>query len=279
MADRTMPRTEPIRLEKIKEKLQTKLIGKTIHCFSEVSSTNDLAKEMATIGAKEGTVIVAETQTSGKGRLGREWASSKGGIWLSTVLRPKLSGKDIPKLTLMTSLVVAKTINQLFNLKTEVKWPNDVLINAKKVCGILTEANTRGNTTNFVIVGIGINANIELNSLPKQVRENATSLKHELKREIDREQILRLLLEKMEHYYVMLTEGKFNPVLKEWKSLCEFLDSYVEVTSWEEKIEGWAIDVDENGALIIRLRDGTLRKILSGDVSLKRSKGLRHQKQ
>jgi BirA family biotin operon repressor/biotin-[acetyl-CoA-carboxylase] ligase len=100
-----------------------------------------------------------------------------------------------------------------------------------------------------------------------------------LKREIDREQFLRLLLEKMEHYYVMLTEGKFKSILKKWKSLCSFLGSYVEVTSWEEKIVGWAIDVDENGALIIRLRDGTLRKVLFGDVSLKRSKGLRHKKQ
>ena len=268
-----MRKTEPIRLQKIKEKLQTRFIGKTIHCFSEVASTNDLAKEMAAIGAKEGTVIIAETQTSGKGRLGRKWTSPKGGIWLSTILRPKLSAKDIPKITLMTSLAVAKAISQLFNLKTEVKWPNDVLINAKKVCGILTEANTRGDITNFVVVGIGINANIEYASLPKQVRKNATSLKHELKREIDREQFLRVLLEKMEHYYVMLINGKFNPVLKEWKSLCGFLGSYVEVTSWEEKIEGWAIDVDENGALIIKLHDGTLRKVLSGDVSLKRCKG------
>ena len=273
-ADRTMRKPEPIRLQRIKEELLTKLIGKTIHYFSEVSSTNDLAKEMAAIGAKEGTVIIAETQTSGKGRIGRKWASPRGGIWLSTILRPKLSAKDVPKLTLMTSLVVAKTTSQLFNLKTEVKWPNDVLVNAKKVCGILTEANTSGDITNFVVVGIGINANIELDSLPKQVRENATSLKHELKREIDREQFLRVLLEKMEHYYIMLAEGKFNPILKEWKSLCGFLDSYVEVTSWEEKIEGWAIDVDENGALIIRLQDGTLRKVLSGDVSLARSKGL-----
>lgn len=274
-----MRRTEPIRLQRIKDKLQTKLIGKTIHYFSEVASTNDLAKEMAAIGAREGTVILAETQTRGKGRFGREWFSPRGGIWLSTILRPKLSAKDIPKLTLTTSLAVAKTINQLFNLKTEVKWPNDVLINAKKVCGILTEANTREDTTNFVVIGIGINANIELKSLPKQIRENATSLKHELKKEIDREQFLRVLLENMEHYYVMLAEGKFNSVLKEWKSLCGFLNSYVEVTSGKEKIEGWAIDVDENGALIIRLQDGTLRKVLSGDVSLARSKGLRHQKQ
>jgi BirA family biotin operon repressor/biotin-[acetyl-CoA-carboxylase] ligase len=269
-----MPRTEPIRLEKIKEKLQTKLIGKTMLYFSEAASTNDFAKEMAATGAEEGTVIIAETQTSGKGRLGRDWASPKGGIWLSTILRPKLRPNDIPKLTLMTSLAVAKTISQLFNLRTEVKWPNDVLINAKKVCGILTEANTRGNITDFVVVGIGINANIELYSLPKQVGENATSLKYELKREIDREQFLRVLLEKMEQYYVTLTERKFKPILRKWKSLCSFLGSYVEVISWKEKIVGLAIDVDENGALIIRLRNGTLRKVLSGDVSLKRRKGL-----
>jgi len=272
-ADRTMRRTESIRLQKVKENLRTNLIGKTIHWFSEVTSTNDLAKEIAAIGAREGTVILAETQTRGKGRLSREWASPKGGIWLSTILRPRLSVKDIPKLTVMTSLAVAKTINQLFNLKPKVKWPNDVLINTKKVCGILTEANTRDSITNFVVVGIGINANIELNSLPKQVRENATSLKHELKREIDREQFLRILLEKMEHYYGKLIDGKFSLVLKEWKSLCGFLGSYVEVTSWKETIEGWAIDVDENGALIIRLQDGTLRRVLSGDVSLKRSEG------
>jgi BirA family biotin operon repressor/biotin-[acetyl-CoA-carboxylase] ligase len=234
---------------------------------------------MAAIGAKEGTVIIAETQTRGKGRLGREWASPRGGIWLSTILRPKLRAKDVPKLTLMTSLAVAKTISQLFDLKTEVKWPNDVLINAKKVCGILTEANTRGGTTNFAVVGIGINANIDLDSLPEQVRKNATSLKHELKKEINREQFLRSLLEAIEHYYVMLAEGKFNVILEKWKSLCSFLGLYVEVTSFEEKIEGRAIDVDENGALIIRLQDGTLRKVLSGDVSLKRSRRLRHQKQ
>lgn len=274
-----MRKTEPVRQQRIKEKLQTKLIGKTIHCFSEVASTNDVAKNMAAIGAEEGTVIIAETQTQGRGRLGRKWASPRGGMWLSTILRPKLSAKDIPKLTLMTSLAVARTISQLFNLETEVKWPNDVLINAKKVCGILTEANTRGGTTNFVVVGIGINANIELDSLPKQVRENATSLKHELKRNINREQFIRILLEKIEYYYIMLTEGTFTPVLKEWKNLCGFLKSYVEVTIGEEKIEGWALDVDESGALILRLRDGTLRKVLSGDVCITGSRELRHQKQ
>ena len=274
-----MRKTKPISLRKIKENIQTKLIGKTIHCFSEVTSTNDLAKEMASIRAKEGTVIIAETQTHGKGRFGREWASPRGGVWLSIVLRPKLPPKDVPKLTLTASLAVAKIISQLFNLKTEVKWPNDVLINGKKVCGILTEASTRGSKTNFVVVGIGINANVDLDSFPAEVRENATSLKHELKREIDREEFIHNLLETMEHYYVILTEGRFNLILEEWKGLCGFLGSHVEVFGLAEKIEGLAVDVDESGALIIRLEDGTLRKVFSGDVSLKCDKELGHQKQ
>lgn len=266
-------------VKKVKEELKTHLIGRTVHYFQRITSTNDLAKEFASLGAKEGTVIVAEIQTSGKGRLGREWASPKGGIWLSTILRPKLSVEDSPKLTLMASLAVARTINQLFKLKAEVKWPNDVLINGKKVCGILTEANTKGRIVNFVVIGIGVNANVELDSLPKEVRKIATSLKHELNREINRERFLSILLEKMEHYYFMLTKGKSSQILKKWKNLCGFLGSYIEVTSLKEKIEGIAMDVDENGALIVRLRNGTLKRILSGDVTLVRRKGLRHQKQ
>ena len=269
VADRTMRRPEPISLQRLKKKLQTNLIGKTVHSFSEVASTNDLAKEVGLIGAVEGTVIIAATQTHGKGRLGRKWVSPSGGIWLSTILRPKLSPKEIPKLTLMTSLAVVGAISQLFDLKSEVKWPNDVLINARKICGILTEAITRGDVTNFVVVGIGINANIELDSLPRQVRENATSLKHELKGEIDRERLLCAVLENMEHYYVRLVSGRFKSILREWKALCSFLGSYVEVTSLEGKIEGQAIDVDEDGGLLVRLQDGTLRKVLSGDINLK----------
>jgi BirA family biotin operon repressor/biotin-[acetyl-CoA-carboxylase] ligase len=265
-------------IRRIKEKLKASFLGQTIHRFYQVTSTNELAKDMALLGAKEGTVIIAETQTKGRGRLGREWMSPEGGIWLSVILRPKLNAKDAPKLTLIASLAVAQTINQLFNLRAEVKWPNDVLINAKKVCGILTEANTKGDTINFVVVGVGVNANIELGSLPEEVRQNATSLKHELKREINRELFLKTLLEKMEHYYFLLLKGKFNHILMEWKNLCGILNSYVEVTSLKEKVEGWAVDVDENGALLIKLRNGTLKRVLSGDVALVRRKGLRHQK-
>jgi len=211
---------------------------------------------------------VAETQTSGRGRLGREWASPEGGIWLSIILRPKLSPKDAPKLTLTTSVAVAKTIKKLYRLKAEIKWPNDVQIHGKKVCGILTEAVTKDKTTDSVVVGIGLNANIELTSLPKPLRDSTTSLKEELKGEIEREQFLSALLEEIEHYYNAFAQEKFDSILREWRSLCSHLGSYVKVESFDETFEGLAVDVDESGALLVQLEDGTTRTVLSGDVTI-----------
>jgi len=262
----------PLLPHNVKTGMRTKIIGGTLHFFRELASTNDMAKELAVRGAKEGTVIVAETQTQGRGRMGREWASPKGGLWFSIILRPRVSPKDAPKLTLMMSVVIAKTLNKQFDLEAEIKWPNDVLVKGKKVCGILTETSTKGESLNFAVVGVGVNANLSLNDFPASLRGSSTTLKEALKREIEREAFLRSLLEETEHYYNMFTQGKFNAILAEWKKLSKFLGSYVKVTSLEEKIEGWATDIDENGALIIKLRDKTTRKIMSGDVTVHRRK-------
>ncbi len=229
-----------------------------------------MAKELALMGTKEGTVIVAETQTRGRGRLSRKWVSPKGGLWFSIILRSKISARDAPKLTLVMSVAVAKTISKVFNLDAEIKWPNDVLINYKKVCGILTEANTKGEYLNFAVVGVGINANLSLHEIPANIRDSSTTLKEELKREIDCQAFLRVLLEEIERYYKAFTEGKFEAVRAEWKRLAKFLGSFVQVSSLDEKIEGWATDIDDNGALILRLRDQTTRKIFSGDVTLRK---------
>lgn len=266
---RTLTPTLP---QKVKAGLQTKIIGQTIHFFRELTSTNDVAKELATKGTKEGTVIVAGTQTRGRGRLERGWISPKGGLWFSIILRPRVSPRDAPKLTLMMSVTVAKTVNKLFDLEAEIKWPNDVLISGKKVCGILTETSTVGDVFNFAVVGVGVNANLSLRDFPTSLRGSSTTLREELKREIDCEALLRSLLEETEHYYNMFTQDKLNTILTEWKHLSKFLGSHVEVTSLDEKIEGWATDLDENGALIIRLRDQTTRKILSGDVTIRKQK-------
>jgi len=262
----------PILPQKVKTGLQTKIIGQIIYSFREATSTNDIAKELAKKRAKEGTVIVAVTQTRGRGRLKREWVSPEGGLWFSIILRPKLSPKDAAKLTLMTSVAVAKTINKMFDLEAEIKWPNDVLVRGKKICGILTETSTKGESLDFAIVGVGVNANFSLQDLPKNLRAYSTTLKEELKREIELEALLRSLLEATEHYYNMISQGKFNAIRAEWKSLSKFLGSYVEVMSFDEKIKGRATDIDKNGALIIRLRDQTTRKIVSGDVTILKQK-------
>jgi len=251
---------------------QTKIIGRTLHFFRKLTSTNDMAKELALKGAKEGTVVVTETQTRGKGRLNREWVSPKGGLWFSIILQPKVNPRDAPKLTLMMSVAVAKTINKLYDLEAEIKWPNDVFIKGKKVCGILTETNIKGDTLNFAVVGVGINVNFSLNDLPANLRESSTTLKEELKEEIELETFLRSLLEETEYYYNMFTQGQFNAILAEWKHLSKFLGSYVEVTSFDEKFEGWATDIAENGALILRLKDHTTRKVVSGDVTVCKKK-------
>jgi len=262
----------PILPHKVKTGLQTKIIGRTIHFFRELTSTNDMAKELAVKGAKEGTLILAEAQTRGRGRLGRGWFSPVGGLWFSIIMRPKVSPRDAPKLTLMISVAVAKTINKLFDLEAEIKWPNDVLVKGKKVGGILTEVNTRGDSLNFAVVGVGINANLSLHDFPANLRDSSTTLKEELKREIDCEAFLRSLLEETEHYYKMFTQGKFQTILTEWKHLSKFLGSYVRVTSFDEKIEGWATNIDENGALIVKLRDLTTQKIMTGDVTIRKQK-------
>jgi len=252
--------------EKIKKQLKTDFIGKEIKYFSEVTSTNDVAKELATKGVEEGTIVLAETQTRGKGRLGRRWLSPKGGLWFSVILRPKISAKDSYQLTFMVAVAVAKTIQKLFKVNAEIKWPNDVLVNERKVCGILAETSTRGNTVDFAVIGIGVNANVDLTSFPKDLRNFITSLEAEVNRGIERESFLCALLEELESYYKMLQEKKFEFVLEEWKSLTTLLGAYVEVTSFEEKIRGMAVGVDRNGALEVQLENGTVRKILSGDV-------------
>ena len=185
----------------MKNKLQTDFIGQEIYHFTEVTSTNDVAKELAIKGAKEGTIVIAESQSCGKGRLGRKWVSPEGGIWFSIILRPKVDPEDALKLTLMAAAVVAKVINDMFKLKAEIKWPNDIIIDGKKLCGILTEMTTKGGKVDFVVVGVGINGNINLDSFPKRLRKFLTSLKEELKEDIDRERLLCALLEELEQRY------------------------------------------------------------------------------
>lgn len=257
--------------EKIKQGLKTQFVGKKIFFCKDTPSTNDIAKELASKGAETGTVVISEKQSNGRGRLGRRWLSPEGGLWFSIILKPRITPNEVFKLTFLTAVVVVRTLRKKFNLNAQIKWPNDVLINGKKVCGILSEIITNlSGLIKYVIVGIGINANIDLNSFPKHLQFSVTSIRSELKKKIDREDFLCTLLMELENYYLLLTEGDFNRILEEWKDLNCILDAYVEVESLDGSIKGLAVDIDKDGALLIKLENGSVNRVIAGDVILKR---------
>ena len=257
--------------KKIKQGLKTQFMGKKLFLFKNIHSTNDIAKELASKGVEAGTVVISEKQSNGRGRLSRRWLSPAGGLWFSIILKPKIEPNELFKLTFLTAVVVVRTLRKKFKLNAQIKWPNDVLINGKKVCGILSEIITSlSGLINFVIVGIGINANIDLKTFPKHLQFSVTSIRSELKKEIDREDFLCALLTELENYYYLLIHGSFDSILEEWKDLNCTLDAYVEVEGLDGVIKGQAIDVDKDGALMIKLENGSMKRVISGDVFLKR---------
>ena len=229
-----------------------------IHYFREVSSTMDVARELAKKGAEEGTIVIAEVQTHGRGRLSREWLSPEGGIYFTLILRPRISPAYAPRINLMAAVAVAATLRKLFGLNAQLKWPNDVLIEGKKVCGILAEMDAEMDVVNFVNIGIGINANI---SIPR-FGKTATSLRDALGRAISRKEFLRALLLEIERWLPLLMTAD---LLEEWKKLSATLNREVRVMSLGEEVEGQAIDIDATGALILKGKGGSLRTVLVGD--------------
>ena len=218
----------------------------------------DAARELAKKGAGEGTIVIAEAQTRGRGRLSREWLSPEGGIYFTIILRPRISPAYAPRVNLMAAIAVAATIRKLFRLKAELKWPNDVLIEGRKVCGILAEMDAEMDVVNFVNVGIGINANNSVTRFEK----TAISLKDALGREISRKELLSALLGEIERRQPLLMKAN---LLREWKRLSATLNKEVRVMSLGEEVMGQAIDIDATGALILKGKDGSLRTVLVGD--------------
>ena len=257
-------------MDKLQEGLRTKRFGRNVFFSREVDSTNEWAKELASLGASEGTVAIAETQTHGHGRLGREWISPKGGLWFSIVLRSKLAAGEAVKLVFVAGLAVAEVLRELYGVRVETKWPNDVLVKGRKVCGILTEMNTTGEKVNYVIVGVGVNANFDVKkAFPEDLKTVATSLENELGRKVRLEELFRALLEKLENIYALFLKEGFGPVLGKWKTYAGFLGCQVEVASGTEKWVGLALDVENDGALIMRLEDGTVKRVFVGDATLR----------
>ncbi len=255
--------------QEIQRGLSTNHIGKKIYYFPELKSTNIIAKEKVLHGAEgidEGTLIIAERQSAGKGRLGREWFSPAGGIWLSIILYPRLSPSYISRITLMTAVAVVRAIKICTQIESQIKWPNDILINEKKVCGILTEMSAELDIINWVVVGIGINANIDHQDFPKDIQENTISLKEVSGKEISRVKLVKDFLREFKRYYEILKRREFFSILKEWKLNSHTLGRKIRVDMGEKIITGEAVDINEEGALILKKEDGELVKIISGTI-------------
>jgi len=252
--------------DEIKSGLNTKVFGREIYSYERTGSTNETAYRLAEDGAKEGVVVIAEQQTKGKGRLGRTWLSPSGGIYMSCIIRPSIMPNEIQEFTLAAALSVANTIREIAGLESQIKWPNDVYVNKKKVCGILTEMKAESDKIDFIILGIGINANTDEKLLPK----TATSLKAEIKKEISRIDFVKSLLLNLEKQYSIFKINGFSELRDEIKSISFTLGKRVKVTTHDVILEGEAIDIDEQGALVVRLDNGLQKRVLSGDVVLVR---------
>ncbi|MDP3042104.1 MAG: biotin--[acetyl-CoA-carboxylase] ligase [Candidatus Omnitrophota bacterium] len=243
--------------------LNTKFVGKKIHYFDYLASTMDFAMQLGVEGAAGGSLVLAESQIKGRGRLGRSWFSPKyKGIYLSLILRPKILPAACPILTLMSAVSICEAVKEVIDLDAQIKWPNDVLIHNKKVAGILTEMNAEVDKVNFVVIGMGLNVNNDKKSLVAQ----ATSLKEQQGEEISRVVLLQELLRRIESNYLLLEDKGSSEIINKWRNFNLTLGTRVKVCYQDKHIEGQATDIDADGSLLIRKDSGLIQKISSGDV-------------
>lgn len=250
--------------DQISAGLDTLFIGRDLRYFKEVRSTNQTADKMASssghgAGCRDGTVVLAEIQTSGKGRLSRPWLSPPGGIYMSLILKPDIPLAKVYRINMAMSLAITKALFILYGLETRIKWPNDILIEERKLCGILMEVNAEVDRLKYAIVGIGINANIDAKSLPAEW--NATSLATELGHAVSRIKLIQCLLHDVEEAYAHLGSRE---IYLQWRERSATLGRNVRIASQEGDLEGEAVDLSEDGILEIRVPGG-IRRVMAGD--------------
>ena len=256
--------------EEIQSNLKTKIIGKNFSYHDTVDSTNRIAKELAAADAVDGTVVVAEQQFSGKGRLGRSFFSPKSkSILCSIILHPKFLPHEAAKCTLMAAVAVANAMIR-FNLKPEIKWPNDILYDGRKIVGILTEISAEISKINYIIVGIGINVNINRDEFPEELRDIAASLSELKGDKISRIEFFKAMLEEFDKLYIESNEKGFKNILNQWRNHNITLGKNIRVipAGSDDEFNAIAEDIDDEGALIVKTENG-LEKVYAGDVSIR----------
>jgi len=254
--------------EEIREGLTTRILGKKeIHHLKETVSTNTTAKQLAAGGAPEGTLVISEMQTGGKGRLGRNWFSPSGeGIYISFILRPAVSPAEAPKITLMTAVAMAEALNSGPGLHVSIKWPNDILLGGKKLAGILTEISTEMDAVDYVIIGVGLNVNTA--SFPPDLKETATSLLLETGRLHSRSSLTKEFMKWFEEYYELFQRADFKPILNRWRQFSHIGGRRIKVETIGGMTSGTALDIDGDGFLMVEDDDGHIQKIYSGDITM-----------
>lgn len=254
--------------EKISAIFNGDIIGRKIIFYEVTTSTNDIVME---IGHKEaeGTVVIADAQTHGRGRFGRDWISPpRVNLYFTVLLKPPLSPKEASIITLMAGVAVVLAIREYTGLDTVIKWPNDILIRDKKVGGILTEMKSDMERVEFIALGVGVNVNMALSMLPRDIKALATSLKEEKGEYINRVELLGVILAKLEHWYKNLLDGRRKALFDEWLHLDSTVGKEVSVKTQDRVISGIAEGISDEGGLIIRLPSGSFEKVCAGEVTI-----------
>ncbi len=255
--------------ELIQADLNTEIVGSRVLCFDVIDSTNSRAKSLATEGMEDGAVLTAEEQTMGKGRIDRAWVSPPGeNLLFSVVLRPRLLPAQVFRLNMVSSVALVEAIEEVTPLTPLIKWPNDIYINNRKLAGMLTEFSGAADGIEYAIVGIGLNVNFDP-SIHPEIGQPATSIRRELEKPVSRLELLRAILKRMDHHYLLLRQGQDAPLRDLWNSRSMVIGKEVTVTSFNQVEHGMALSVDEDGALIIRNEQGDRKRVICGDVSLR----------
>lgn len=244
-------------------------IGTCLVCLGETDSTNTLAYRLAEEGAAEGTVVIADAQNRGKGRLGRQWESPAGvNLYCSIILRPPIMPLHAPQLTFLSAVAVAEAIERSVGLTPVIKWPNDVLVNGLKVAGMLNEMSAETERVEFLVLGIGVNINMQRDQFPADLRHPASSLAIEAGHEVRRLSFARALLESLDAHYVRYLAEGYGPLRQAWLDRSAVMGRRVRVSGQQGDSRGAVEGIDEIGALLLRTTGGTLERVLAGDVTI-----------
>jgi BirA family biotin operon repressor/biotin-[acetyl-CoA-carboxylase] ligase len=247
--------------------LKTDIVGSNIVYRDEVDSTNALAFKLALAGENEGCCVIAERQEKGKGRLGRKWFSPTGkNLYLSLILKPPIHPSRVYPITFISCLAVVDTVADATGLPAELKWPNDVLIHGKKICGTLLEISTEADMVRFVVIGIGFNVNVAEADMDREIAAKATSLFMESKKMYERAPLCGMLLNNLERYYRVFMEKGEREICRIWEERAKIRGRHLEITQMGETYRGTAEGIDRDGAILLNI-GGTTKKIIAGDVN------------